>query len=26
MRRRGGEDCKNRTDQRDANFHEVPLC
>ena len=24
--RGGGEDCKNRTDERDANFHEVPLC
>jgi hypothetical protein len=23
--RSGGEDCKNRTDERDANFHEVPL-
>jgi hypothetical protein len=24
--RSGGEDCKNRTDERNANFHEVPLC
>lgn len=24
--RSGGEDCKNRTDDRDANFHEIPLC
>jgi hypothetical protein len=24
--RGGREDCKNRTDDRDANFHEVPLC
>ena len=24
--RGGGEDCKNRTDERNANFHEVPLC
>jgi len=26
MRRSGGEDCKNRTDDRNANVHEVPLC
>ena len=26
VRRRGGKDCKDRTDDRGANFHEVPLC
>jgi hypothetical protein len=26
VRRGGGEDCKNRTDDRNANVHEVPLC
>ena len=26
MCRRGSEDCKNRTDDRNANFHELPLC
>ena len=24
--RRGGEDCKNRTDERNAKFHGLPLC
>ena len=26
MCRSGGEDCKNRTDDRNANVHELPLC
>ena len=26
MCRCGSEDCKNRTDDRNANFHELPLC
>ena len=26
MCRSGSEDCKNRTDDRNANFHELPLC
>ena len=26
MRRRSGEDCKNRADDRYAKFHELPLC
>src|SRR5882672_7320453 len=24
--RGGGEDCQNRTDDRNAKFHELPLC
>jgi hypothetical protein len=26
MCRSGSKDCKNRTDDRNANFHELPLC